>query len=180
MPYSEVMQTVVETPEFLAAARKAGMTDGERERAVDWLAAHPDAGDIMPGTGGCRKLRIARDGGGKSGGYRVITWFTTPAMPVFLLTVIAKGKQAGSDASAAQPAAERKVTMDKDDFASLQRALDQAAGFMAGDRIGHLVHEPVDVKAIRARTHMSSGAICPDLSPAAGHREGLGTGTSAT
>ena len=45
--------------------------------------------------------------------------------------------------------------MDKDDFASLQRALDQAAGFMAGDRIGHLVHEPVDVKAIRARTHMS-------------------------
>lgn len=89
-----IMQTVVETPEFLAAARKAGMTEHERENAVVVLAANPGAGDIIPGPGGCRKVRIAREGGGKSGGYRVITYFSTDAAPVFLLSVISKGKQA--------------------------------------------------------------------------------------
>lgn len=88
------MQTVVETPEYLSAAKKAGMTDSEREGAVTYLAFNPEAGDVMPGTGGCRKVRIAKEGKGKSGGYRVITYYSTPEHPVFLLTVISKGKQA--------------------------------------------------------------------------------------
>lgn len=88
------MHTVVETPEYLAAANRAGMTEGERLAAVDYLAANPEAGDIIPGTGGCRKVRIAREGKGKSGGYRVITYYTVKERPVFLLTVISKGKQA--------------------------------------------------------------------------------------
>jgi hypothetical protein len=70
------------------------MTDEERQVAVDLLAANPDAGEIIPGTGGCRKVRVAKEGGGKSGGYRVISYYTTLAQPVFLLTVISKGKQA--------------------------------------------------------------------------------------
>ena len=88
------MHTVVETPEYLAAARKAGMTDAERESAVNLLAATPGAGDIIPGTGGCRKVRIAREGMGKRGGYRVVTFYTVADQPVFLLTVISKGRQA--------------------------------------------------------------------------------------
>lgn len=88
------MHTVVETPEYLSAARKAGMTDAERESAVSFLASKPDAGDIIPGTGGCRKVRIAKEGKGKSGGYRVITYYTVEDEPVFLLTVISKGRQA--------------------------------------------------------------------------------------
>lgn len=88
------MQTVVETPEYLSAAKKAGMTDIEREYAVTFLASNPDAGDVMPGTGGCRKVRIAKEGKGKSGGYRVITYYSTADQPVFLLTVISKGQQA--------------------------------------------------------------------------------------
>lgn len=88
------MHTVVETPEFLSAARNAGMTDTERQSAVDLIAANPDAGQIIPGTGGCRKVRIAREGGGKSGGYRVVTYYTRTDLPVFLLTVISKGQQA--------------------------------------------------------------------------------------
>lgn len=88
------MQTVVETPEYLVAARKAGMTEEERRRAVDFIAANPSVGTIMPGTGGCRKVRIARDRGGKSGGYRVVTYYTTAHAPVLLLTVISKGKRA--------------------------------------------------------------------------------------
>lgn len=88
------MQTVVETPEYLAASKKAGMTEAERRWAVDFVASNPEAGDIIPGTGGCRKVRIAREGKGKSGGYRVITYYTSGDEPVFLLTVISKGKQA--------------------------------------------------------------------------------------
>lgn len=88
------MQTVVETPEYLAATKKVGMTDKEREAAVSFLAANPAAGEIIPGAGGCRKVRVAGKGKGKSGGYRVITYFTTADHPVFLLTVISKGKQA--------------------------------------------------------------------------------------
>lgn len=89
-----LMQTVVETPEYLTASKKAGMTEAERESAVSFLAANPDAGDIIPGSGGCRKVRIAKEGKGKSGGYRVITYYKTEDRPVFLLTVISKGKQA--------------------------------------------------------------------------------------
>jgi hypothetical protein len=87
------VQTVVETPEFLSAAKKAGMTEEERDATIAFIAAHPDAGEIMPGTGGCRKVRIAREGHGKSGGYRVVSYYTTASEPVFLLTVISKGKQ---------------------------------------------------------------------------------------
>jgi hypothetical protein len=61
---------------------------------VSYLATNPDAGDIIPGSGGCRKVRIAKDGKGKSGGYRVITYYKTEDQPVYLPTVISKGKQA--------------------------------------------------------------------------------------
>lgn len=94
MPYTRPVQTVVETPEYLASAKRAGMTEAERESAVIFIAAHPGAGEIIPGTGGCRKVRIAKQGKGKSGGYRVITYYATPDEPVFLLTVLSKGKQA--------------------------------------------------------------------------------------
>jgi hypothetical protein len=70
------------------------MTEEERERTVLTLARHPLTGDLMPGTGGCRKVRIARRGKGKSGGYRVITYFGGKDIPIFLLTVFSKGERA--------------------------------------------------------------------------------------
>jgi len=94
LPYMSLVQMVVETPEYLAAAKRAGMTDAERESAVNFIAANPDAGEIVPGTGGCRKVRVAKEGKGKSGGYRLITYYGSSNQPVFLLTVISKGKQA--------------------------------------------------------------------------------------
>jgi hypothetical protein len=48
--------TVVETPEFLSATRKL-FTEEERAVLVDYLAHNPLAGDLVPGTGGVRKLR---------------------------------------------------------------------------------------------------------------------------
>ncbi|MEM7730341.1 MAG: type II toxin-antitoxin system RelE/ParE family toxin [Pseudomonadota bacterium] len=86
--------TVVQTPTFLAAAKRIGMSDEERERAVLIIAASPKAGDVIEGTGGVRKVRIARDGGGKSGGYRVFTFYGGGDVPVFLFTVISKAKDA--------------------------------------------------------------------------------------
>lgn len=62
------MHTVVETPAYLQAADAAGMTESERTAVVDMIAANPEAGAIMPGCGGARKLRVARPGKGKSGG----------------------------------------------------------------------------------------------------------------
>lgn len=48
----------------------------------------------MQGTGGCRKLRYRKPGTGKSGGYRVVTWFGGDDIPVFLLTMFGKNERA--------------------------------------------------------------------------------------
>lgn len=88
------MHTVVETPTFLSAAAKAGMTEEEREAAIAIVAANPAGGDIIPGGGGARKVRVPGHGKGKSGGYRIITYFMTENEPVFLLSVLSKSKQA--------------------------------------------------------------------------------------
>jgi len=61
---------------------------------VSYMAANPDAGDVMPGTGGARKVRFAGRGKGKSGGYRVITFYAAYDIPVFLLDVYSKDAQA--------------------------------------------------------------------------------------
>ena len=89
-----VMHTILETAAYLTAAADAGMSEDERAAVVDMLAANPTAGDIMPGCGGARKLRVAKPGKGKSGGYRVITYFGGDDLPVFLLTVFGKNERA--------------------------------------------------------------------------------------
>ena len=61
------MQTVVETPAFLGDARSLGLSDRERIAIVTWIGANPQAGDVIEGTGGARKVRFAGKGKGKSG-----------------------------------------------------------------------------------------------------------------
>ena len=87
------MQTVVETAAFLSDARSLGLPDAERLAIVTWIAANPAAGKPIEGTGGARKVRFAGKGKGKSGGYRVITFFTGTDIPVFLLNVFAKNEK---------------------------------------------------------------------------------------
>lgn len=84
------LQTVVELPEFLRRA-KAIMSDDERAALVDYIAANPEAGVSL--GGGLRKVRFAREGGGKSGGYRTIHVFGGGTMPIFLVTVFAKNEK---------------------------------------------------------------------------------------
>jgi hypothetical protein len=85
--------TVAETPEYVRSAGRL-LSDAERMDVVGYLAANPRAGDLMQGTGGVRKLRWARGGRGKSGGVRVIYYFHSEAMPLYLLTVFGKGDRA--------------------------------------------------------------------------------------
>lgn len=54
--------SVVETPEFLAASRKI-MSDEERALLVEYLAYNPTVGDLIPRTGGVRKLRWGLEAG---------------------------------------------------------------------------------------------------------------------
>jgi len=88
------VQSVVETPTFLADAKAAGMDADEREAFVLFLSVNPQAGDIMAGTGGARKVRFKRPGTGKSGGYRVIFYYAGQNVPLFLLNVFTKGDRA--------------------------------------------------------------------------------------
>ncbi|MFZ5670460.1 MAG: type II toxin-antitoxin system RelE/ParE family toxin [Pseudomonadota bacterium] len=87
------METVIETPAYLAAAADAGMTEAERESAILTVSANPLAGEVIVGAGGCRKVRLAGKGNGKSGGYRLITFYRSKN-GVFLLTVFSKGDRA--------------------------------------------------------------------------------------
>ena len=85
--------TVVETPSFLRDAKKL-LDDDERESLVNYLSSSPHAGDIIKGTGGIRKIRWAREDTGKSGAYRVIYFFHSTDIPLFLLNVFAKNEKA--------------------------------------------------------------------------------------
>ena len=60
---SESLVTVVETPEFIRRIDKL-MDDDERAALILYLAENPTAGDLIPGTGGVRKLRWGLEGRG--------------------------------------------------------------------------------------------------------------------
>ena len=85
--------TVAEMPEYIRRAAKL-LSESERTDVIDYVAANPKAGDLIQGTGGIRKLRWARSGRGKSGGVRVIYYFHSEVLPLYLLTVFGKGEKA--------------------------------------------------------------------------------------
>lgn len=87
------MQTVIETPSFLRDAKSAGLSDEERSEIISFIASRPEAGDEIKGTGGARKIRFAGNGKGKSGGYRVISFYSGDDIPTFLLNIFAKNEK---------------------------------------------------------------------------------------
>lgn len=75
------------------------MSEEEMQTVVDTLAADPQAGAIMQGCGGARKFRHAKPSKGKSGSYRIVTYYGGEDIPVFLITVFGKGEKSNlSDA----------------------------------------------------------------------------------
>ncbi|MEJ0041700.1 MAG: hypothetical protein WDM81_05590 [Rhizomicrobium sp.] len=83
---ADPLVSVVETAEFLAATRKL-MSEADRAALADYLAGNPLAGDLIAGTGGVRKLRWALEGRGKRGGGRVIYFFHSEKLPLFVFTM---------------------------------------------------------------------------------------------
>ena len=59
------------------------------EAFVTFIAANPEAGDVIPDTGGVRKVRWTRAGSGKRGGTRVIYFYYDAGRPLYLLLVYA-------------------------------------------------------------------------------------------
>lgn len=84
---------VVETEEFLRRAR-VRLSEAGRASLVAHLAANPEEGQLVPGTGGVRKLRWAVEGKGKRGGLRVIYYYFNRSMPLFALDIYAKNEKA--------------------------------------------------------------------------------------
>jgi len=74
--------------------RQAEKIWSEAELAVliDHLGTNPQDGDVIPGTGGIRKLRWGKAGAGKRGGVRVIYFYHNADMPLYLLLAYAKAQ----------------------------------------------------------------------------------------
>ena len=99
------------------------MSEEERFAVVNFIAENPTAGALMPGTGGARKIRVAGRGKGKSGGYRVVTYFAAPDIPVFMLAVINKGERANLS-KAEQNELRKELSAIAEDYrAGLRRAI---------------------------------------------------------
>ena len=84
------VRTVAETPIFQRYAIEVWSTS-EREQFISFIAANPEAGDLIRGSGGCRKVRWSTSGQGKSGGARVI-YFNADDATIWLLIVYEKAK----------------------------------------------------------------------------------------
>ena len=100
------LNTVAETQIYLSRAEKL-MSEEQRSAVVDLLAASPEVGDLIPGTGGLRKVRVPLAGRGKRGGARVIYYFYDQTLPVYLLLAYAKNER--DDLSAAQKASLQRL-----------------------------------------------------------------------
>jgi hypothetical protein len=85
-------QTVVETSGYLKVAEGL-FSRLERDQIVAMVAQNPDCGEVIQGTGGFRKVRVARSGMGKRGGARLIYIVRGQAFPIFLIAVYAKNEK---------------------------------------------------------------------------------------
>jgi hypothetical protein len=68
-------------------------TEDEFGEFVAWLAAHPEAGPVIPGSGGCRKVRWKLAGAGKRSGVRIIHYNRLEDGTIWLLTIYAKNQR---------------------------------------------------------------------------------------
>jgi len=84
--------TVAQTPVFERQAEKV-WSDEERDEFIDYISMNPDIGEIIPETGGVRKVRWGRQGTGKRGGVRVIYFYYDIATPLYLLMVYGKAER---------------------------------------------------------------------------------------
>jgi hypothetical protein len=85
--------SVIELAGYLRRADEL-LTVDERNAVIDLIAYQPTCGDLIPGTGGLRKVRVGRGGSGKRGGARVIYYFYNADFPLVLMALYAKNEKA--------------------------------------------------------------------------------------
>ena len=90
---ASTLLTVVETKHYLRDA-EALLSESEREGIVNLIASDPRCGELIVGSGGWRKVRIALAGRGKRGGARVIYFFHSAAIPAYIAAIFAKNERA--------------------------------------------------------------------------------------
>ena len=83
------MFTFIELESF-ASVRYRYLDDDEFAELQWYLTGQPDAGDVIPGSGGCRKVRWALPGCGKRGGARVIYFLRLASGQIVLVTMYGK------------------------------------------------------------------------------------------
>ncbi len=91
LTYNQRMLTVIETPTFQRLWPDY-WTEEERAEFAAFLAAEPDAGDVIPRSGGVRKVRWSREGAGKRGGIRVVYFSRLAIGEIWLLLIYAKSQ----------------------------------------------------------------------------------------
>ena len=89
LPYLCSVYTVIETPVYTGKVKRI-LTDDEREAFAVFIAQNPEAGSVVRGSGGVRKVRWAQTGSGKRGGVRVIYHNRLENGEIWLLTLYAK------------------------------------------------------------------------------------------
>jgi hypothetical protein len=82
----------LETPVFTRQIREL-VGDDQYRQLQETLVARPDAGDVIPRSGGLRKIRIAASGRGKRGGARVIYYWIVAKDQIYMLLAYAKNAQ---------------------------------------------------------------------------------------
>lgn len=83
---------IIETPVFTKRVLNA-LTDDEYRELQQFIAEHPEAGNIIPGSHGLRKLRWRISGKGKRGGTRVIYYWLRPRDTILMLFVLKKNER---------------------------------------------------------------------------------------
>lgn len=92
-PHENAPVTIVEVEPFARQASDV-MSSEELEAFKYYIASEPEVGDVIAGTNGVRKVRWAIEGKGKSGGVRIIYYYHSNHIPLFLLTVYRKSAKA--------------------------------------------------------------------------------------
>lgn len=87
---------MVETNQFAKRSAKF-WSPGELDEFTSYIAEHPEAGDVVADTGGVRKMRWSSQGRGKRGGARIIYFYHSATMPLFLLDFYAKNEKSDLD-----------------------------------------------------------------------------------
>jgi hypothetical protein len=87
-----MLHVVAELPQFLRDVASARIGADEHQAIINAIAADPQQGDEIRGSGGVRKVRFAGRGKGKSGGYRVITAYFGPNAPVLSCRASEQGR----------------------------------------------------------------------------------------